>query len=106
MALTDNWANIKYAVEKSDITEHYGYASGEHFILRGLAEKVQDGTEDDSDYVDDYGDEEDDSECDDEELADYVLNRYNELSEAAGFGPDGHWTREREASERLQAASL
>jgi hypothetical protein len=48
MALTDKWANIKYAVEKSDITEHYGYASGKHFILRGLAEQVEDGDDGES----------------------------------------------------------
>jgi hypothetical protein len=84
MALTDKWANIKYAVEKIDITEHYGYASGEHFILRGLAEQVEDG--DDEESPDDaFGSEEDDDDLDDDELADYVLSRYEELSRAAGF---------------------
>lgn len=38
MALSDDWANINYAVEKSDITEHYGY--GEHVILRYIASLI------------------------------------------------------------------
>ncbi|GAQ78848.1 hypothetical protein KFL_000190650 [Klebsormidium nitens] len=82
MALTDKWANIKYAVEKSDITEHYGYGSGEHFILRGLAEQIEDGEDDESPYEEsDY----EDDESDDDELADYAYNRYLELSKKAGF---------------------
>ncbi|GAQ91741.1 hypothetical protein KFL_008430020 [Klebsormidium nitens] len=40
VARSDKWAAIHLAVEKSDITEHYGYASMEHMVLRGLAEQV------------------------------------------------------------------
>lgn len=83
MALTDKWANIKYAVEKSDITEHYGYASGEHFILRGLADQIEGGEDDESPYEE--SDYEEDEESDDDELADYAYNKYLELSKKAGF---------------------
>lgn len=37
-AMTDDWANINYAVEKSDIIEHYD--GGTPMLLRMLAEKA------------------------------------------------------------------
>ncbi|KAI9096641.1 hypothetical protein DFS34DRAFT_149443 [Phlyctochytrium arcticum] len=41
MAMSDEWADINYAVEKSDVTKHYGYLSLEHMNLRGLAETIE-----------------------------------------------------------------
>jgi hypothetical protein len=33
-------SGIYFAVEKSDVVEQFGYASGEHFVLRSLAESI------------------------------------------------------------------
>ncbi|KAI9097153.1 hypothetical protein DFS34DRAFT_620680 [Phlyctochytrium arcticum] len=41
MAMSDEWADMNYAVEKSDVTKHYGYLSLEHMNLRGLAETIE-----------------------------------------------------------------
>ncbi|KAI9102437.1 hypothetical protein DFS34DRAFT_591084 [Phlyctochytrium arcticum] len=41
MAMSDEWADINYVVEKSDVTKHYGYLSLEHMNLRGLAETIE-----------------------------------------------------------------
>jgi hypothetical protein len=32
--------DIHFALEKSDVVERFGYASGEHFVLRSIAEQV------------------------------------------------------------------